>query len=57
MADRFVAAARAMHGDGWWWANERPQKHPIKRQILREMIPHLFSGRRRARFSGAGSQG
>jgi glutamate-1-semialdehyde 2,1-aminomutase len=48
VADRFVAAARAMHGDGWWWADAQPQKRPIKRQILREMVAHLFSGGRHA---------
>jgi glutamate-1-semialdehyde 2,1-aminomutase len=57
VADRFVAAARAMHGDGWWWADARPGRRPIKRQILAEMIAHLRSGSRHApAASGAGSQ-
>jgi glutamate-1-semialdehyde 2,1-aminomutase len=46
VADRFVAAAKAMQGDGWWWAEPRPR--PIKHQILREMIAHFWY-RRRAR--------
>jgi glutamate-1-semialdehyde 2,1-aminomutase len=60
VADRFVAAARAMHGDGWWWADAQPQKRPIKRQILREMVAHLVSGGRHApapAASRAGPQG
>ena len=40
IAARFVAAARAMRDDGWWWFDAaRP---PIKRQILREMLPRLL---------------
>ncbi|MGB8354720.1 MAG: aminotransferase class III-fold pyridoxal phosphate-dependent enzyme [Chthoniobacteraceae bacterium] len=42
VADRFVAAARAMRDDGWWWVNENPHKQPIKRQILRETIGQLL---------------
>jgi glutamate-1-semialdehyde 2,1-aminomutase len=57
MANRFMAAARAMHGDGWWWVDARPQKRPIKRQILREMIRHLLSGRGRVAASKGGPQG
>ena len=57
VADRFVAAAREMHGDGWWWADARPGRRPIKRQILAEMIAHLVSGSRHApAASRAGSQ-
>jgi glutamate-1-semialdehyde 2,1-aminomutase len=54
VANRFVAAARAMHGDGWWWVDARPHKRPIKRQILREMIGHLLSSRRRVAASETG---
>jgi glutamate-1-semialdehyde 2,1-aminomutase len=38
VADRFVAAARAMHGDGFWWSNVQLSNESIKRGILREMI-------------------
>jgi glutamate-1-semialdehyde 2,1-aminomutase len=37
VADRFVAAAAAMEGDGWWSAGPATNK-AIKRQVLREMI-------------------
>jgi len=38
VADRFVAAARVMHGDGFWWSNVQLSNEAIKRGILREMI-------------------
>ncbi len=38
VADRFVAGARAMHGDGFWWLNLQLSNESIKRGILREMI-------------------
>jgi glutamate-1-semialdehyde 2,1-aminomutase len=56
VANRFVAAARAMHGDGWWWGDAR-SKRPIKRQILREMIRHALSSRGRVATLEAGPQG
>jgi glutamate-1-semialdehyde 2,1-aminomutase len=40
--DRFVAAAKAMRDDGWWWVNGARGEVSIKRQILRETIGHLF---------------
>jgi len=46
VADHFVAAAKAMQQDGWWWTDAMPRKAAIKRLILREMIAHRFSGRR-----------
>ena len=46
VADRFVAAAEAMHQAGWWWSNPRATNKTIKRRILREMIAHRFSPRR-----------
>jgi glutamate-1-semialdehyde 2,1-aminomutase len=38
VAERFIAAARAMQQDGWWWNNTRLTDRSIKRTILREMI-------------------
>ncbi len=38
VADRFVAAARAMHADGWWWCGDGLSNRSIKRQILREIL-------------------
>ncbi|HJU30496.1 MAG TPA: aminotransferase class III-fold pyridoxal phosphate-dependent enzyme [Hyphomicrobiaceae bacterium] len=46
VAERFVAACRAMHDDGWWWADAASQARPIRRQILRETLAHLASSRR-----------
>jgi glutamate-1-semialdehyde 2,1-aminomutase len=42
VAGRFVAAARAMEGDGWWWADPRLSNQSIRRGILREMIAARF---------------
>jgi glutamate-1-semialdehyde 2,1-aminomutase len=46
VAARFVAAARAMERDGWWWHNSAATNRSIKRQILKEMIAHRFSTKR-----------
>ncbi|HEY0269473.1 MAG TPA: aminotransferase class III-fold pyridoxal phosphate-dependent enzyme [Sphingomonas sp.] len=37
VARRFVAAARAMREDGWWWCPEGATNKAIRRTILREM--------------------
>jgi glutamate-1-semialdehyde 2,1-aminomutase len=36
--ERFVAAARAMRNEGWWWASPGLSNRTIKRQVMREMI-------------------
>jgi glutamate-1-semialdehyde 2,1-aminomutase len=43
VADRFVAAAKAMREDGWWWCDPATTNKSIRRQLLREIIAHRFS--------------
>jgi len=48
VADRFVAAAKAMEADGWWWHDAATTNKTIKRRILRELLAHrLLPGNRR----------
>jgi glutamate-1-semialdehyde 2,1-aminomutase len=42
VAERFVAAARAMERDGWWWNGPALTNRAIRRALLREMIAHRF---------------
>lgn len=42
VAIRFVAAAKAMQRDGWWWSGAITTNTSIKRRILREMLAHRF---------------
>ena len=37
---RFVAAARQMQADGWWWADAALTDKSIKRGVLKEMLAH-----------------
>jgi glutamate-1-semialdehyde 2,1-aminomutase len=46
VADRFVAAAKAMNEDGWFWCHPRATNKSIKRAILKEMIAHRLSSAR-----------
>jgi glutamate-1-semialdehyde 2,1-aminomutase len=41
VADRFVAAARAMERDGWWWTPTGASNRAVRRQVLRETLAHL----------------
>jgi glutamate-1-semialdehyde 2,1-aminomutase len=46
VADRFVAAAKAMARDGWWWHDPALTNKAIKRTIMKEMIARrLFAAR------------
>jgi glutamate-1-semialdehyde 2,1-aminomutase len=44
VADRFVAAAKAMKDDGWWWHNPALTNKAIRRTILKEMIRQRLFG-------------
>jgi len=45
VAGRFVAAARAMQADGWWWHGAQATNTSIRRRILREILAQRFSGK------------
>ena len=38
----FVAAAKAMQTDGWWWQDSNITNKSIKKQIFRELIAAIF---------------
>ncbi len=38
VCQRFVAAARAMQADGWWWHDGGASNRSIRRGLLREML-------------------
>ena len=45
VTDRFVAAAKAMRDDHWWWQKEGVSNKSIRRGILREFVSHRFRKR------------
>jgi glutamate-1-semialdehyde 2,1-aminomutase len=40
VAERFVAAARAVKRDGWWWSDPSVTNKAIKRKVLWELLGH-----------------
>jgi glutamate-1-semialdehyde 2,1-aminomutase len=43
--DRFIAAARTMDHDGWWWSGSASTNRSIGRQVLREIVATYWSQR------------
>jgi glutamate-1-semialdehyde 2,1-aminomutase len=39
---RFIAAAKMMRADGWWWNDVSLTDRSIKRSVLREMLRQVF---------------
>jgi glutamate-1-semialdehyde 2,1-aminomutase len=38
VCERFIAAARRMQADGWWWVPDGASNKQVKRRILREVL-------------------
>ena len=43
VANRYLAAGKAMQQDGWWWSDPLATNKSIRRQIQREMIVRRFT--------------
>ncbi len=48
VAEKFVAACRAMQRDGWWWSDPKTTNKSIRRGILRELAAVALRVRRPA---------
>jgi glutamate-1-semialdehyde 2,1-aminomutase len=46
VVDRFVAGAKAMQQDDWWWSDPALTDRTIRRTILKEMVRHRLFGSR-----------
>jgi glutamate-1-semialdehyde 2,1-aminomutase len=46
VVERFVAAAKAMQQDGWWWADPEATNKSIRHKILREILAHRLRPKR-----------
>jgi glutamate-1-semialdehyde 2,1-aminomutase len=42
VAERIVAAAKAMQTDGWWWSSPALTNKSIKRRVVREMLAQAW---------------
>jgi glutamate-1-semialdehyde 2,1-aminomutase len=48
VADKILAAARAMDADGWWWNSPALSNQSIRRRLFAEMVLRRFALRRGA---------
>ncbi len=55
VADRLVAAAREMQGDGWWWSDPQLTNKSINRRVLKEMLQAWWASAGRPAASPIGS--
>jgi glutamate-1-semialdehyde 2,1-aminomutase len=46
VVERFVAAAKRMQADGWWWADPEATNKSIRHKILREILAHRLRPKR-----------
>ena len=46
VGERFVAAAKAMREDGWWWRHPTLTDKAIRRSLLKEMVAQRLAARR-----------
>lgn len=42
VVERFVAAAKAMRQDGWWWADPSATSKSTSRRVIKEMLTQLL---------------